>query len=55
MKVTSFVLPAILVALGFSTTQAGLFDVNLLERLGLRAQQRKDRGPASTISAIYLT
>ncbi len=39
MKVTSFVLPAILVALGFSTTQAGLFDVNLLERLGLRARK----------------
>ena len=36
MKVTAFVLPVVLIAIGFSTTQAGLFDVNLLERLGLR-------------------
>ena len=48
MKVTSFVLPAILVALGFSTTQAGLFDVHLLERMGLR-----DHRAAIVVSAIH--
>ena len=53
MKVTSFVLPAILVAIGFSTTQAGLFDVNLLERLGLRTRKPvAECGPQASESGV---
>jgi len=53
MKVTAFALPAVLVAIGFSTTQAGLFDVNLLDRLGLRARKTAaDRGPQCADSGV---
>ena len=55
MKVTAFVLPVVLVAIGFSTSQAGLFDrfdTNLLERLGLRkGKSAAECGPKATAVA----
>ncbi len=56
MKVTAFVLPVVLVAIGFSTSQAGLFDglkSNLLDRLDrLRSTRKADeRGPKATAVA----
>ena len=43
MKVRAIVLPLVLVAIGFSTTQAGLFDsfnASVLDRLGLRRAEK---------------
>ena len=55
MKVTAFVLPVVLVAIGFSTSQAGLFDrfnTNLLEQLGLRkSKSAAECGPKATAVA----
>jgi len=55
MKVSAFMLPVVLVAIGFSTSQAGLFDsldTNLLDRLGLRSTRKAaECGPKATAVA----
>ena len=38
-----------------TASSCDFYTTPFVERLGLRAQQRKDRGLASTIRAIYLT
>ena len=49
MKLTIFGLPLVLVVIGVSSTQAGLFDIDLAEKLGLRrGVQSVDCGPTAT-------
>ena len=49
MKLTIFGLPLVLVAIGVSSTQAGLFDFDLAGKLGLRQDaQSADCGPTAT-------
>ena len=49
MKLTNFGFPLVLVVIGVSSTQAGLFDIDLAEKLGLRrGVQSVDCGPTAT-------